>query len=121
MASEIVVTQALVARKGGTVVGLDLGQVSITWTGNNFLQNRQTVGTTEEALVLGDCGAGGWVIMVNRDATNYVKVRAATGAADLVRVRAGEGALFRLDAGATAPFVIADTAPCELEYVLLEA
>lgn len=120
MASEISVALAMVARKGGTVAGLDLGKISITWTGNNTLHNRQTVGTTEEALVLGDCGAGGWLILVNRDAANYVKVRPATGVADLVRLRAGEGACFRLDAGATAPFVIANTAPCELEYVLLE-
>lgn len=121
MSAEIAVTMALVARKSGTVAGLDMGRISVTWTGNNALHNRQTVGTTEEALVLGDCGAGGYFIVVNRDASNYVRIRPATGATDLVRLRAGEAACFRLDAGATAPFVIADTAPCEIEYVLLEA
>lgn len=120
MSAEIQVSLSLVARKGGTLAGLDLGALSITWTGNNSLHNRQTVGTVEEALVLGDCGAGGFLIMVNRSASNYVKVRPSSGVADLVRLRAGEGACFRLDAGATAPFVIADTAACELEYVLLE-
>lgn len=120
MSAEISVALAMVARKGGTVAGLDLGRIAVTWTGNNALHNRQTVGTSEEALVLGDCGAGGFLILVNRAASNYVKIRPASGAADLIRLRAGEGACFRLDAGATAPFVIADTAPCELEYVLLE-
>jgi len=120
MSAEIKVTMALVARKGGSNPGLDMGTFSVTWAGNNHLHNRQNVGITEEALVLGDCGTGGYLIMVNRDATNYVTVRAATGATGLVRLKAGEGACFRLDAAATAPFVIANTAAVEVEYVLLE-
>ena len=119
MASEISVALAMVARKGGTVAGLDLGKISITWTGNNALHNRQTVGTAEEALVLGDCGAGGLLIAVNRDGTNYIRIRGASGQTPLVRCRPGEPAFFRVDAGAV-PTVQADTAACELEYVLLE-
>lgn len=120
MASEITVELALSFRKGSSQEGVDPGPISVTMTGTNFLRNRQTVGTSEEALLLGDVPAGGWVFMVNRDSSNYVRVKAATGATALIRLRAGEAACFRLDAGATAPFVQADTSAVELEYLLIE-
>lgn len=119
MAAEIKVSISLVARKGGTVAGLDAGTISVTMTGSNILQNRQTVGTSEEALLLGDVPAGGWFIGINRDSSNYIRIRGASGQTPLARCRFGEPACFRIDAGAT-PTVQADTANCELEYVLVE-
>lgn len=119
MAAEITVTVSLAFRKGGAVDGLDPGPVSVTFTGTNFLHNRQTVGTVEEALLLGDATAGGWCIMVNRDATNYVQIRGASGQTPLIRCRAGEPACFRIDSGAS-PTAQANTAAVELEYLVLE-
>lgn len=120
MSAEIKVTMALVVRKGGTLEGIDLGTFSVTMTGGNVIRNRQTVGTVAEALVLGDAGAGGWILLVNRDASNFVGLVANSGGTYFIRMMPGEGALFRVDATASAPFIKADTAACEVEYLLLE-
>lgn len=79
----------------------------------------QNVGTSEEALKLGDVTSPGYCLMKNLDDTNFVSVRPASGAADLIKLEAGDVALFRLQA--TAPFVIADTAACDVQVMLLEA
>lgn len=120
MADEIRVSVKFSFDKGGTEIVVNLSDL-VTVTGNNCLHNRQTVGTTEEALLLGDAGTGGYLVAVNRDATNFVELRSGTGATDVVRLRAGELACFRVSPDATAPFVIADTAAVELEYWLIEA
>ncbi len=118
MADELVLNCSLSFLKGSTEIEISRG-LKVTVSGNSGIQHRQTVGTAEEALVLGEVTVGGFLLMVNRDATNYVKVRSGSGLADLVRLKPGEPALFRVDSGAT-PYVIADTAPCDVEYVLIE-
>ncbi len=118
--ADISVTLALVCRKGGTLDGMDLGTFSVTMTGTNVLHNRQSVGTAEEALLLGDCGSGGWIIMKNHGPTNYVQVRGLSGQTPLVRLPVNEAWCGRLDATST-PTVQANTAACEVEYLLLEA
>lgn len=120
MADEIAITMALVARKSGTLGGMDLGTFTVTMTGTNVLHNRQVVGTAEEALLLGDCGSGGWVIMKNHGPTNYVQVRGLSGQTPLVRLLVNEPWCGRLDATST-PTVQANTAACDVEYWLLEA
>lgn len=119
MANEIFVSAFLAANKGSTKVALPLS-LNVTLTGTKMLHNRQSIGTTEEALEMGEISAGGWCLMVNRDATNYVQVRPGTGGTATIKMKAGEPALFRLDSGATAPYLIANTAACEVEYILLE-
>jgi hypothetical protein len=79
----------------------------------------QAVGTSEEALNLGDIGTGGYCFLKNLDATNFVKVRPGTGAADLIKLLPGDVALFRLVAAA--PFAISDTASCNVEVALIGA
>jgi len=118
LASEINVSARLSFYKSGAGSGLESAG-AFTLTGTKYQEGRQSVGTSQEALNLGDVAAGGWCFIINRDATNYVKVRPATGATDLIRIKAGEFALFRLDAGAAAPFVIADTAAVEIQYLIL--
>jgi hypothetical protein len=55
------------------------------------------------------------------DATNYVSIRPATGAANAVELKAGEfSGPFRLARTATAPFAIANTASVSLEYWIFE-
>lgn len=121
MSAEITVKMGLAVRKGGTVTGIDLGSFSVTMTGTNVLRHRQSVGTAVEAITLGDVVAGGWILAINRDATNFVQIRAASVANPLIRLKAGEAALFRLDATyAAAPHIQADTAACEVEFLILE-
>lgn len=122
MANEITVSFSLAGSKGSTALSLALASVTFNMSGSHMVQLRQTIGTSEEAINMGvDITIPGWFAAINRDATNFVEIRAATGVADLVRMDPGEGCLFRLAADATAPFAIADTADCELEIILIQS
>ena len=122
MSNEITVSFSLAVSKGGTSDSLALAETLFSMTGTSLAHFRQEIGTSEEAIDMGvDIGTPGWFVAINRDATNFIEIRAGTGAADLVRMNPGEGCLFRLAADATAPFAIADTAACELEVLLIEA
>jgi len=121
MANEIAISAELRVSKVGRFDGLAFPLANFTLTGTRILHNVQNVGfAAAEALILGEIVAGGWLMMVNRDPTNFISVRGAAGAVPLVELKTGECALFRLHPSATAPTVQADTAACDLEYLLLE-
>ena len=119
MANELSLTLKFRFERDDEILEKEFIRQSFNVAGSNALMNYQTVGTAEEALVLGDAGAGGYLLMWNTDATNYVEIRPATGIADLVRLLAGDVALFRITNDATAPFVIANTASVRIGYILL--
>lgn len=82
-----------------------------------FTHIKQSVGITEEVLGLGEAsGTPGWLFAVNRDPTNFISIRTGTGGAAFCKLKPGEFCLLRLGSGASAPFVIADTSTCVLEY-----
>lgn len=83
-----------------------------------FIHAKQSIGTSEEAIVLGENTSPGWAFFINRDSTNYVELRVATGGAKFTKLKPGEFCLLRLGSGAQAPFAIADTAACVLEYLI---
>ena len=118
MANEITVTTKLSFTKGGTTTSLEVSNLKVDVSGSRFIHNRQEIGTSEEAIDVGDLASVGYMLLVNRDATNFVEVRAGTGVADTIKLKPGESSLIRLVA--TAPFAIADTAAVELEYLLIE-
>lgn len=122
MANEITVAAELRFSKGGAQDGLSLGPATFTLTGTRYQKGRQSIGfAAEEVLTLGEVVAGGWCMVRNLDATNYVSIRAVAAATPLVRINAGEIALFRLHQSATAPTAQANTAAVEIEYLVLEA
>jgi len=84
-----------------------------------FTKLRQSIGTSEEALQLGEVTSPGWLFLINRDATNYVDVKVATSGAIFARLHpdtdsdgTGGFCLLYLGTGAQAPFLIANTAAC---------
>jgi len=81
-----------------------------------LVRNVQNIGTTEEALDLGDVTVPGIAIFENLDDTNYVEIGSKPAATfyPLVKVKPGEKYILRL--GVTAPFAKADTAAVELDY-----
>lgn len=118
MASELSLTVSATFTKSPLVaLTMNPGQLSVTVSGDNYVRNVQSVGTTVEALLLGDVATPGYVLMHNCDTTNYIDVRANNTDVPVVKLKAGEYALFRL--AATAPFVKADTGACKLEYFLI--
>ena len=120
MADELTLRASLSFEKGSKVASLALALSTFDVAGGNALHNVQNVGITEEALLLGDVTVGGYLIGINRDATNFMEIRPGTGAADLIQLKPGDVCLFRLAPGATAPFVIADTGAVEFEYLIVD-
>lgn len=84
-----------------------------------YIKAKQTIGITEEAIALAENTAPGWVLFINRDPTNFIELRVATSGAKFAKLLHGEFCLLRLGSGAQAPYAIADTAPCVLEYLLI--
>ena len=122
MAEEITVSGSLQVTKDGVTDTIAKIGLSVDMTGGDITHRTQTVGNSEEALGMLDAGTPGFCLIKNLDSTNYVEVRQATGIADLIRINAGEFALFRFAADATAPFVIASHSDgVIIEYLLIEA
>jgi hypothetical protein len=119
MADEATVTTSLTFAKGS--VDLTLSDVGSTFdvAGTRYVRGVQEVGfATDEALDMGDLTDPGWCYMRNLDTSNYVEVYAATGETAFMRLLAGEHICFRMVA--TAPFVQADTAAIDLEYMIVQ-
>lgn len=92
MANELNINYGINYSKGTT--NLDTDQVarsfSINVSGDPRMSGVQTIGTTEEQLVLGDVSSVGYVEIFNLDTTNYVEVGGTTGAYT-IRVLPGTG------------------------------
>lgn len=121
MAGEAQITVALQFAKGtiSTVV-LASGAVSRDVAGTKYVRNVQSVGTSIEALLLGDVTAtGGLCILHNADPTNYIEVFPNATDAACLKLLPGDWQLVRF--GSAAPNVKANTAACDLEYFLVPA
>jgi hypothetical protein len=123
MANEISITAKLSVSKGGTTVTNATSTDSIDMTGTNMLTLVQNIGTSYEALTLTDIDTASkyFVMLRNKDATNYVEVSFDAGSTYSLRMDAGElcGPL---------PMVAgeqigcrANTAACEVEVICCES
>lgn len=120
MANEITLSVSLAFAKGNVPsTSLVKNQAQVTVSGSNCIHDTQVIGTSEEAIVLGEIGTPGYCMMHNCDATNYITIRPATGVTTgSIKLKAGEWALFRF--ATAAPFAIANTGSCVLEKFLIE-
>lgn len=85
----------------------------------HYVHHKQNIGTSEEALDLGGLATLGWAFFMNLDETNYVEIRSATGASnDIIWIPALTPAVFRFGSDISAPYAIANTAACDLEYLI---
>lgn len=100
-------------------VWLEVVEKLLSVTTKKVTRLKQAVGITEEALQLGDVSALGWCILINRDSTNFINVKTATSGTIFAKIPAGACAVFMFGSGVTAPFVIADTAACQLDVLLI--
>lgn len=83
-----------------------------------YVETKQNIGITEEAINLAEVTSPGWAIFINRDPTNFIELRVATAGAKFAKLKPGEFALLRLGSGAQVPYAIADTAACQLQYFI---
>jgi hypothetical protein len=73
MANEIGVSASIAASKGGATISAS-GTDTADMSGDQMIANVQSVGTSAEALQLGDVSTIGYLFLKNMDATNYVEV-----------------------------------------------
>lgn len=122
MANEISVAANLNARKGNAFASRPFSG-SFTWNTARKAEFVQNIGTTAEALTIqADLTTLGWALFVNLDTINYVEIgRDSSGTfLPLVRLNAGEAALFRLAQGIAATLhARANTSAVDMECVIL--
>lgn len=96
-----------------------VGPLAATILVDKHVRYKMSVTTAEVVIPLGPVTAPGWAIFVNRDATNFIELRVATGGAKFAKLRAGKFAVLELGSGAQVPYAIADTATCEMEVLII--
>ena len=119
MAAELSISNLTIsfAKTGSPSVSTTVAAITPTVSGAQYMDNVQNVGTSEEAILLGDVAPGGYVFIQNLDTTNFVSLRQATAAANFIKLLAGEWAIFRMSVDTTAPFAIADTAAVNVRFL----
>ena len=119
MANELTIdAQVAYSDATGATDGLSVAALEVTLGVKLFSHQKVSVGTSEQAINVTGIATLGYCMIVNRDDTNFVEVRTATGATKFAKLNAGEVALFRFGSGVTAPFILADTAACNVEILL---
>ncbi len=119
MANEIQLACSLnVSKNGATATGTYSG--TITMAGDNLISNVQSVGTSNEAILLGDVTATGMCIFLkNIDVTNYVEIFSDSGNLNLIsKLTPGMPCVLFPNA---AIYARANTGACNLVVVACEA
>ena len=116
MANEIAYSFTLSFSKSGAGDSKAVsGNVNVS--GTDYVRGVQAVGTSDETISLVDVGTPGWCYLKNLDATNYVEA-GSDGTNYFVKMKAGESAFFRVASAAV--HVKANTASCNVEYMIIE-
>lgn len=118
MANELTLTVSLKWVEGDLNVSRTINGLRIDTAGVKHYDAVQNIGTSEEAITLGEAAAGGYMLLENLDATNFIEIRPATGVADLIKLLPGDIALFRLT-GDSVPFALANTLACNMRVTII--
>jgi hypothetical protein len=120
MSAEFTVSASLEVDNGIIDEALSKSGLRFDWGGTKYTKLVQAIGTSEEALQLGEVSSLGWFIAVNLDNTNYVSIRMATAGANVIELEAKGGcALFKFGTGVSAPFAVSNTAACNVAFLLV--
>lgn len=117
MADELKVTAALDFTKSGVTQTYRITELSRDVATARARRDVQTIGTSAETVAIsGDIGNGGYIMIKNLDATNFVTLQAGAGGDPMVKLLAGDVALFRTHPSYTL-YATADTASCDIELM----
>ena len=107
--------------EGTTMAPLQATNERASVATKKILRTKQSVGTSEEAVVLGECTSPGKFMLKNLDPTNYIEVKTGTGGVVCGKMLAGESyGPVRLGSGMQSPYVIANTASCQMEVAVIQ-
>jgi hypothetical protein len=120
MASELVTSASVRFSKGGVDQSINPSKTSNV-TGTQSRKSTQSIGNgAKEVLDLGEITDPGMLVIVNRDATNFVNVFPDGTGIATTKIPAGEWIKLFMAAGAEAPQLQANTAPCLVEYMVVQ-
>lgn len=127
MADEITISVSMSYEDSeNTSVSMSITEALFSVATKRVNRIKMNVAITEEAIPLGDVTAPGYALFVNRDPTNFINLKVATGGAIFAKLTPdadsdGKGgmALLRLGSGAQAPYAIADTATCQMDVFII--
>lgn len=118
MSNEISVSVGLNVNKSGARANRS-ESVQVDMTGDALTHTVQEIGTSNEAIAISaDIGTYGYCFLKNLDDTNYVEFSKADDANYMIKLKAGECALFRIAANAL--YAKANTAACDVEIIVIE-
>lgn len=117
MAKELTLNLSLGFAKGNINTSMVSGTQQFTVSGTDYVRETMSVPTAVTALPLGAITTPGYIMITNKDTTNYVDVLDAVAGNACVRLMPGEFAVFRFKS--TAPAVQAHTAAVKIEYLLI--
>lgn len=104
----------------GTKVQLDVPIKAANVATKVLACHKQSIATSETTIDLGAVTSMGWVLFVNRDATNYIEIKTAAGGTIIGKMLTGEPyGPVRMGSGVTAPVAIANTAACRMDILIL--
>lgn len=122
MANELAYSVGFTFQKGNLkeIAQTFLNIVS-TVAGSTAIYNQISVATSEEAIQLGETTAAkAFYVIHNMDDTNYVEWRDATGASnDVGYIPPGGVTIGFFGTDVTAPYLVANTAACLVEYWII--
>lgn len=117
MANEITYQVQSLLSNAGLSDSFASGSLSADQASALLIRNVQNIGTSDEALTLGDVVTPGIALFQNLDDTNYVEIGVNTGPfVPFMKLKPGEIFLTRL--GTTAPRAQANTAAVDLFYII---
>ena len=118
MANEISLKIELSSSKGGRFSVFRL----FDQTGTKFTHARQTIGTSEEAIVFNDVAVGNaWFAAQNKDTgSNIISIRLVSGNANQYSLIPGACHVTKIGANPPSVFAIATPSSAVLEYLVLE-
>lgn len=123
MANEGTIQQLLQWVNGSRTVTKQ-GNKQFDVAGDNYAAAIVSAATSATVLSLpSDFGTPGWAWFTNLDATNYVEIGNNNGGSPVytVKLKPGMSCLIPLTMAKTAIVLKANTAACDVEYVILEA
>ena len=120
MAEEIELLVDVSLRNGNIENDFQPDTVLIDQSTARFVDKVLDIGTSAESITFDDITTEGYVMFQNADSTNYVTIGPDSGGqVNLIKLNAGEIAVFRLDPAATVK-ANADTATVKLRVVCYE-
>src|SRR3990167_4249568 len=121
MAAEITVSGSVRCDRYNATFEVSKVGLSVDQSGTNNFHGVQNIGTSEEQIQTGEVTpAQCWIFLRNMDSTNFIELRLQSAGVKFCKLKANEFALFRLGSGLPGLWAIADTAACNLEYMIFD-